>query len=89
MITYQLLRSIGSLPRIGEYFRGEHPPAEIAQAASRFSRQYRIVAAVIAIALLVAAAAMARGSEDKALNYAVVLADPLAYILARLAFGRC
>jgi hypothetical protein len=47
------------------------------------------VQVVVGVTLLVVAAFMARNCKDKGLNYAMVMSDPIAYIIGRLLFGRC
>lgn len=48
-----------------------------------------VVLIVIYLGLLLLAAMLTRGCKDKGLNFAVVLIDPIAYILARVVFGTC
>jgi hypothetical protein len=48
------------------------------------------VAIILAtLVLILIAASLAANCKDKGLNFAVVISDPLAYILGRLFFGTC
>ena len=84
MITAAVLKEV--FKRGTERFGGEY--TAVAGGADTLV-WVRVLAALLLVALVVVGALMARKCKDKGLNFAVVLIDPLAYILARLFFGRC
>lgn len=44
---------------------------------------------LVTLVLILIAASLTANCKDKGLNFAVVISDPLAYILGRLFFGTC
>ena len=82
-----------SIFRMGaEGFRSEYlaaPGAEQRKTPTPGEVRSALARLLLLLLLLVAASALAGKCKDKGLNYAVVISDPLAYILGRLLFGRC
>ena len=97
MLTTAVLDPLAVFKRGMERFRME-PASLHPEAMAASSGEHRIdpaeargllVQLVLLVALFAAAFWLSRGCKDKALNYAVILADPIAYIIARALFGRC